>query len=288
MPLVGVPTTWTRPSTISRSSGDASSWFATIASMRARTSCAAGRAAVPAITALRLPPVPGPNGVVSVSPCKTRTCVEVDAELVGDDLGDRRLEALAVTRGAVHDVDPSVRADPYRRGIGGHPAERDRGRLDHQTHPDADQATFGPPRCAVARGARRSRSSPRPARGSRPRSSGRRPCRSASCTEARRRGSRCAAAAPTGRSRGRAARQSIICSRATVSIIHGPRYAPRPGVFVSTVCADAARTRDPIRTREQHGGEDRRARHRRRERTRALEELDLGAEQRCRRRRRPS
>ena len=77
-------------------------------------------------------------------------------------------------------------------------------------------------------------------------------CRSASCTAARRRGSRCGAATPTDRCRARAARQSIICSRATVSIIHGPRTRRALTCSVCTVLRRRREGREPVRAREQH------------------------------------
>ncbi len=58
--FVGVPRTDTVLSTISRSSGDASIACAATWSTLSRTASVASRAAPPAITAVRLPPVPGP------------------------------------------------------------------------------------------------------------------------------------------------------------------------------------------------------------------------------------
>jgi hypothetical protein len=62
-----------RPALTSRSSGAASSAWAAIASIFARTVAAASVAAPLTSTALRLPPVPGPDGVASVSPWMTVT-----------------------------------------------------------------------------------------------------------------------------------------------------------------------------------------------------------------------
>ena len=56
--------------------------------------------AVPPTARLRLPPVPLPMGVFSGVAVADDDLVEVDAEVVGDDLGERRLVALAVGRGA--------------------------------------------------------------------------------------------------------------------------------------------------------------------------------------------
>ena len=65
----GVPRTDTTLSEISRSSGDASIMWAAIASTLSRTATVASRAAPPATTAVRLPPVPGPYGVDCESAC---------------------------------------------------------------------------------------------------------------------------------------------------------------------------------------------------------------------------
>ena len=59
-PRVGVPRTDTRELATSRSSGAASRACAAIRTTLSRSSLAAACAAPPAITALRLPPVPGP------------------------------------------------------------------------------------------------------------------------------------------------------------------------------------------------------------------------------------
>ena len=79
----------------------------------------------------------------------------------------------------------------------------------------------------------------------------------------RRSRSRCAAAARAGRCRSRARAASTICSRATVSNIHGPRYAPRPHVFVHTDRVRSDADRALVRTGEQ---QRRRAGRRRRSR----------------------
>ena len=69
----GVPRTATRPFSISRSSGEASIACAATASTLSRTARVAERAAPPAMTAVRLPPVPPPYGVDCVSACTTVT-----------------------------------------------------------------------------------------------------------------------------------------------------------------------------------------------------------------------
>ena len=101
-----------RPSSISRSSAAASSRWAAIVEDLGRAP-RGGRvgAAPPRITALRLPPVPGPNGADAVSPWMTRDVVDVDAEVVGDHLGHRRLEALAVAAAAHQGLHLAVGAD---------------------------------------------------------------------------------------------------------------------------------------------------------------------------------
>ena len=65
----GVPRTDTTPSVISRSSGDASIMCAAMFITFSRTATVASRAAPPATTAVRLPPVPGPYGVERESAC---------------------------------------------------------------------------------------------------------------------------------------------------------------------------------------------------------------------------
>ena len=63
----GVPLTNTVPASMSRSSCAASSEWAATANTFSRTASVASRAAPPATTAVRLPPVPGPYGVDCVS-----------------------------------------------------------------------------------------------------------------------------------------------------------------------------------------------------------------------------
>ena len=91
-------------------------------------------------TALRLPPVPGPDGVPQRVALDDRDDVDVHAELVRHHLGNGRLDALAVA-GAAHErlhftVDPD--ADDGR--FAGQAAHGDAGRLYVQPEPDAEQA----------------------------------------------------------------------------------------------------------------------------------------------------
>ena len=73
---------------------------------------------------------------------------------------------------------------------------------------------------------------------------------------------------------------STICSRATVSNIHGPRYAPRPHVFVHTARVRSDASGHSVRTGEQQPDERARATGRAdRERARVLEVVDVRAEQ---------
>jgi hypothetical protein len=69
----GVPFTDTVLSTTSRSSLLASSMWAAIATTFSRSDSLALRAAPPATTAVRLPPLPGPKGGDCVSACTTVT-----------------------------------------------------------------------------------------------------------------------------------------------------------------------------------------------------------------------
>ena len=69
--------------------------------------------------------------------------VEGDAELVGDHLGDRGLQALPVVPGAGVDVDLAARLDPDRGGLGRQDAEPEL-RLDVARQPDTDQPALVP------------------------------------------------------------------------------------------------------------------------------------------------
>ena len=101
----GVPRTDTTPASISRSSGAASIECAAISKIFSRHLHRRVVARAPlASTAVRLPPVPPPNGAAPVSPCDEHDVVDVDAERVGHHLRHRGLEALA------------VRAEPDRHG----------------------------------------------------------------------------------------------------------------------------------------------------------------------------
>ena len=98
---------------------------------------------------LRLPPVPGPSGVVSVSPCTTRTwsmSTPSSSATTWAMVVSRLWPWLAPlwatsTRPLVADADVG--------GVGAHPAERHRRRLGEQADADADEAPLGSRHCAL-------------------------------------------------------------------------------------------------------------------------------------------
>ena len=186
-------------------------------------------------------------------------------------------------------VGAPVRSDAHGRRVGAHPAERHRGRLGEEADPDADQASLrrATPRCC-------SRSSSYP-------------IFSAACsrlaaaviwsytTSARHRVRHVSSSRITLRRR---SSSGSMPSRAARHVHHllardrlehpRPAVRPTPGVFVCTVRDDApnAGTRygpGNIIVVENTAG----APERRRERARALEEVDLRRRGSCRPRRRP-
>src|SRR6478609_3583150 len=135
--LVGVPTTEIRPRSISRSSTAASRWWAAISSTLSRTRPAAELAAPLRITALRLPPVPGPNGADAVSPWMTVTS--------STSTPRRSATTWATVVSAAHQrLNLAVDADADDRPLAGHVAHGDARWLDVQPEPDAEQPTLGP------------------------------------------------------------------------------------------------------------------------------------------------
>ena len=67
--------------------------------------------APPDMTMLREAKVPKPKAVLSVSPCRTEISARVDAEFLGGDLRQRRLQTLAVRLDADHQHDAAVGQD---------------------------------------------------------------------------------------------------------------------------------------------------------------------------------
>ena len=117
----GVPRTDTTEAATSRSSGAASSMWAAMATTFSRSVVAADWAAPPRMTALRLPPVPGPYGVSppwrrTTSSCRT-------PEVVGHHLGDGGLEAVAVATAAHEDLNLAGHVDAHGGLLGSPGAE---------------------------------------------------------------------------------------------------------------------------------------------------------------------
>ena len=71
---------------------------------------------------------------------------DVDAELVGHDLGDGRLEALAVAGRRGGDLDAAAQPDPNGGRVGREPAGRDRRWFGEEAHAETDEAAVGVPR----------------------------------------------------------------------------------------------------------------------------------------------
>ena len=145
---------------------------ATTASTRPRTIPAAPTTAPLARVAARLPPVATRlNGCRSVSPCTTRTDADREPELVGRELRQRGLVALAMRllarehRRRAVDLDPHTRplqrallvGEPERRRV----VSRAGCRLEVRADPDAHETTGGARlelRLCVAARSRRARS----------------------------------------------------------------------------------------------------------------------------------
>ena len=228
----------------------------------ARTTAHALRHELPAITAVPLPPVPRPNAVDRAVALHDRDVVELDAELLGDDLRHRRLDALAVRAGTERDGHLPARVHAHDRGLGAHRVHHPGARLDVEPEPDAEEPAvlgerallFGAERVVaddlggLFERLRRAHHVERQSGRQRVRQLGR-----SGCTLRRRHSS---GSMPIAR-----AAASTICSRATVSNIHGPRYAPRPHVLVHTARVRSDATRALVRTGEQQPDEaDRRRR----------------------------
>ena len=141
-PRVGVPRTETRPSSTSRSSGAASSRWAAISSTWSRTSSDAARAAPPATTAVRLPPVPGTEGCARGVALHHDHVVQRHAEVLGDDLRHRRLDALAVRARPEQHRHRAARLDAHRRALHADRACRHARRLHVEPDPDPEQPAF--------------------------------------------------------------------------------------------------------------------------------------------------
>ena len=129
--------------------------------------------AEPPTARLRLPPVPKPMGVVDGVAVAHDHLVELHAELIRDDLGERRLMPLAVGGGAGEGGDGAARLDAHHGAL----VRAEAAHLDVARHADAEEPAIllvDPP---LLLGAQRLRSATRRARASAP---GRtRRCRSA-------------------------------------------------------------------------------------------------------------
>ena len=109
----GTPRTCAKPSRRSRSSGDTSSMSAAISLIFFASAMAARCAEEPALTAVRAAKVPTPKAISLVSAVATVTSSVGDAELVGRDLGQRRLVRLPLRGGAGVEHHLARRGDPY-------------------------------------------------------------------------------------------------------------------------------------------------------------------------------
>jgi hypothetical protein len=129
----------------------ASSSAAATVRMRSPSARAASNVALPPIGMPRLAQVPPPYGTTAVSPEKHRHVVERNIELVGDDLRERRVGALALVGDADEGRDGATRLEPHGRSL----LARDRrapdavelgaraGELDEAGEPDSHVAPSG-------------------------------------------------------------------------------------------------------------------------------------------------
>ena len=99
------------------SSSETSSAWAAIRFAFSRTCSTAIRIAPPPTAAPRLPNVPTPVWVIAVSPWSTTISSMPTPSCVADDLGHRRLGALAVRRRAGVDHHLAGRLDAHRRAL---------------------------------------------------------------------------------------------------------------------------------------------------------------------------
>ena len=113
--LTASPRRTTLPSTTSRFSAGCCSSSAANSMAFVRTSAAASRVASPVITVTRDANAPCPKSMRSVWPWTTRTRAIVDAERVGADLRDDRLDPLPDRGRAGHHLDEAggVDRDPH-------------------------------------------------------------------------------------------------------------------------------------------------------------------------------
>ena len=163
--FVGVPLTDTTPSATSRSSGDASSRCAAMATTFSRSRSDASVTAWPIIGPLRLPPVPGAERRAVGVALAHGDVVVVDPEVLGHELRGRRLESLAVRAGTDEHVDAPVGVHAHVGGLVG--VRGDAGSAVPR-RPRTRSPGTGPRRWRgpARRGTRRSRARRPPARGS--------------------------------------------------------------------------------------------------------------------------
>ena len=131
MPLSGEPLTENLPSASSMSSGAASSWWATILLAPCRPpSRSRGRS-----TRRRRPASASRRCRGRTGRCRCRRAdvdlVGRDAQPVGDDLGERGVEPLAVRRGAGVDGHAARRVHAHDRGLVEARLQADAARADH-------------------------------------------------------------------------------------------------------------------------------------------------------------
>ncbi len=186
-----------RPS--SMSSTAASSLCAAMATMRSRRIAAVSRTAPAVIDPLRLPAGAGAEAGDRGVALDRVDVVDVDAERVGGELDDRRLEAVpGRAAGDVH-VDRARGLDADRRRLGARRRRSPASTARRSSRADAEVAAARRGPRPARRGTRRSRASRAPARTSRAARCCRRSCRSGSRTAARRGAAGCAGAARRGR-----------------------------------------------------------------------------------------
>ena len=145
----GRPRTWTAPPSTTRSPASASSSAAATRTTFARTLRAASSAAGRATEAPRLAKPPTPNGTCALSPWTTVIAFGGHGELVGHDLGQRRLDPLPHRGHAGVDDDVAGGVHLDARVL----PRPEPGLLHHAADPDPEVA----PVAAARRPARRAR-----------------------------------------------------------------------------------------------------------------------------------